>query len=164
MLLPGRRCIEADVDHVQAEAGDPLHQTGESFLIWQLGVKGCRAWAYGDRAVVEFPTQSAARLTQEGDLLAFGSHQVHPRFCGAPPANICTVAGQRHQPPEGDLDSAGFCGRSQDSPGTRVTSDTATAPGRGCTEFLDHCLGAQVSKDPRGDYRGKSQPGGPMAG
>ena len=54
------------MDHVQAEAGDPLHQTGESFLIWQLGVKGCRAWAYGDRAVVEFPPQSAARLTQEG--------------------------------------------------------------------------------------------------
>ena len=51
-----QRRHEVQVHHFksEAEAADPLHQPHEGTLIGQLGAKGRRARAYGDRAVVEF--------------------------------------------------------------------------------------------------------------
>ena len=45
---------EPYADYFEVEAGDPLHEPAQGCLIWQLGAKGCRAWANGDLAVVEF--------------------------------------------------------------------------------------------------------------
>jgi hypothetical protein len=44
-------------------------------LIWQIGAKGGRARAYGDRTVVKFCAQRDTSLTNEGDLIRLGSHQ-----------------------------------------------------------------------------------------
>ena len=65
---------EIQVDDLEPEAGDPLHEPGEGCLIWQLGAKGCRARAYGDRAVVKFCAERGARLANESDLIRLGSH------------------------------------------------------------------------------------------
>ena len=57
------------IDDFEPEAGNPLHQPGQSPLIWQLGTEGCRAWADADLAVVEYRVQSGARLASKGDLI-----------------------------------------------------------------------------------------------
>jgi len=60
---------QADVNHFEPQAVDPLHQPGEGCLIRQPGAKGGRAPAYGDFAVVEFCAQRGARLAHKGDLM-----------------------------------------------------------------------------------------------
>jgi hypothetical protein len=57
------------MDYFKVEAGDPLYEPGEGCLIWQFGAKGCRAWADGDLAVVEFRAQRRACLAPESDLI-----------------------------------------------------------------------------------------------
>jgi hypothetical protein len=52
--ISGWRRHEVQVHHFKSEASDPLHQPEEGTLIWQVGAKGGRARAYGDRAVVKF--------------------------------------------------------------------------------------------------------------
>jgi len=51
-----QRRHEVQMHHFKSEAADPLHQPHEGTLMGQLGAKGRRARAYGDRAVVEFCT------------------------------------------------------------------------------------------------------------
>ena len=60
---------KAHVDYFKVEAGDSLHEPGESCLIWQFGAKGCLARAYGDLAVVEFRAQRRTCLAPESDLI-----------------------------------------------------------------------------------------------
>jgi hypothetical protein len=67
--ISGWRRHEAHEDYFEVEAGDPLHKPGQGCLIWQLGAKGCRAWAGGDLAVVEFRAQRGTRLAAESDLI-----------------------------------------------------------------------------------------------
>ena len=67
--LLGWRRHEAHIDNLKPEAADPLHEPRQGPLIWQLGMKGCRARADGDLAVIEFCAQRGARLTQESDLI-----------------------------------------------------------------------------------------------
>jgi hypothetical protein len=57
------------IDHFKPEAGDPLQQPGEGFLIGQLGAESCYTATYGDFTVVEFLTQRAARLPRERDFV-----------------------------------------------------------------------------------------------
>jgi hypothetical protein len=57
------------VDHLEAEAGDPLHEPGQGTLIGYLGVQGGRIGAYGDLAVIEFRAQRGAGLAHESDLI-----------------------------------------------------------------------------------------------
>jgi hypothetical protein len=77
--LPGRWRHQVHVDHFQPEAGDPLHQPGESSLIGQLSAKGCGSRADGDLAVLELRPQRGARLARESDLVYLWSHGVTPR-------------------------------------------------------------------------------------
>lgn len=49
-LLPGRRCHEAYVDHVEPQVVDSLNEPGESAPIWQFSPQGCRAMAHHDLA------------------------------------------------------------------------------------------------------------------
>jgi hypothetical protein len=44
------------IDHFKPEAGDPLQQPGEGFLIGQLGAESCYTATYGDFTVIEFLT------------------------------------------------------------------------------------------------------------
>jgi hypothetical protein len=57
------------MDDFKPEAGNPLHQPGKRRLIWQLGAKGCGAWANGDLAVIEFRAQRGTGLAAERDLV-----------------------------------------------------------------------------------------------
>jgi hypothetical protein len=68
-VISGWRCHEAHEDYFEVEAGDPLHKPGQGCLIWQLGAKGCRNWADGDLAVVEFRAQRGTCLAAESDLI-----------------------------------------------------------------------------------------------
>ena len=63
------------VDDFKPEAGDPQYEPGQGGLIGQLGTKGRRGRAYGDRAVIEFRVQRGTRLPGESDLICLGSHQ-----------------------------------------------------------------------------------------
>lgn len=63
------------VDHFKPEAGDPLHEPGESSLVGQLCVKACGARVYGDLAVIELCAKCGARLPYESDLIHLWSHQ-----------------------------------------------------------------------------------------
>jgi hypothetical protein len=69
VAVRGWRRHEAHEDYFEVEAGDPLHEPGQGCLIWQLGAKGCRAWAGGDLAVVEFRAQRGTCPAGEGDLI-----------------------------------------------------------------------------------------------
>src|SRR5215831_1548593 len=75
--LPGRWRHQVHVDHLQPEAGDPLHEPGESSLIGQLSAKGRGARADGDLTVLELRPQRGTRLAGEGDLVYLWSHQGH---------------------------------------------------------------------------------------
>jgi hypothetical protein len=57
------------VDELEFEAGDPLQESLQGALVWQLGSKGGRAWAQADVAVVEFCAQHGTCLTCESDLI-----------------------------------------------------------------------------------------------
>jgi hypothetical protein len=69
LAISGWRRHEAYDDYFEVEAGDPLHKPGQGCLIWQIGAKGCRTWANGDIAVVEFRAQRGACLAAESDLI-----------------------------------------------------------------------------------------------
>jgi hypothetical protein len=57
------------VDHFKLEAGDPLNESREGCLIWQLGTKGCGARANDDLAFIEFCAQHGTSLARESDLI-----------------------------------------------------------------------------------------------
>jgi hypothetical protein len=57
------------MDQFESEAGDPLQESLQGALIWQLGSKGCRAGAHADFAVVELCAQHGTCLTRESDLI-----------------------------------------------------------------------------------------------
>jgi hypothetical protein len=43
---------------------DPLHESPQGPLIWQVGPQGCRARAHDHRAVLKFSAYHGARLTR----------------------------------------------------------------------------------------------------
>ena len=49
-----RRCHDAYVDQFEAEVGDPLYESVEGALIWELAKKRGCVGAHADLAVVEF--------------------------------------------------------------------------------------------------------------
>jgi hypothetical protein len=57
------------VDQLESEAGEPLQESLQGALIWQLGSKGCRGVAHADVAVVELRAQHGTCLTCESDLI-----------------------------------------------------------------------------------------------
>jgi hypothetical protein len=66
------------VDQVESEAGDPLMESVQAALVWQLGSQGCRAGAPADFAVVELCAQHGTCLTCESDLIGSWLHQFAP--------------------------------------------------------------------------------------
>ena len=102
-LLPGRWRHQVHVDHFQPEAGDPLHEPGESSLIGQLSAKCCGARADGDLAVLELRPQCGARLTRESDLVYLWSHRGHAsQSAGSACRQHAGRRGPRHHPPKGE--------------------------------------------------------------
>jgi hypothetical protein len=85
------------VDHFKPEAGDPLHEPGESSLIGQLCAKSRRARADGDFAIVELCAKCGARLPCESDLIYMWSHQDYAsrllvqRAASVPGAGVCVI-------------------------------------------------------------------------
>src|ERR1700751_4552823 len=71
-------CHEAHVDHIESQAGDPLHQPGQCALIWQLRPESRPVGTYADLTVVELRAQRGARLAQEGDLIRSCVHRATP--------------------------------------------------------------------------------------
>ena len=67
------------VDQFESEGGDPLQESLEAALVWQLGSQGCRAGADADVAVVELCAQHGTCLTCESDLICSWLHQFAPR-------------------------------------------------------------------------------------
>jgi hypothetical protein len=57
------------MDELEFEADDPLQESLQGALVWQLGSKGCRAGAHADFAVVELCAQHGTCLTCESDLI-----------------------------------------------------------------------------------------------
>jgi hypothetical protein len=64
LLLRRRHAVH--FDQLQSEAGDPLHEPGNSWF----GAKGCRAGAYGDLAVAEFRTKRDVRSASTSAILS----------------------------------------------------------------------------------------------
>ena len=50
------------VDQFESEADDPLQESLEAALVWQLGSQGCRAGAHADFAVIELRAQHGTCL------------------------------------------------------------------------------------------------------
>ena len=63
------------IHQVKPEIHDPLHESPEGPLIWQVGAQGCRVRAHEHRAVVKFSAYHGARLTRESDLIRTRSDQ-----------------------------------------------------------------------------------------
>jgi hypothetical protein len=57
------------VDKLESQAGDPLQESVEGTLIWQLGPQGCDARTHADLAVVELRAEHGACLANESDLI-----------------------------------------------------------------------------------------------
>jgi hypothetical protein len=57
------------MDELEFEADDPLEESLQGALVWQLGSERCRAGAHADFAVVEFRAQHGTCLTCESDLI-----------------------------------------------------------------------------------------------
>ena len=64
-----RRCHDRYVDQFEAEAGDPLYQSVEGALIWELAMKRGCVGTYANLAVVEFCPNNGIRLADESDLI-----------------------------------------------------------------------------------------------
>ena len=101
--ISGWRRHEAQEDNFEVQAGDPQHEPGQGCLVWQFGAKGCRTWANGYLAVVEFRAQRGACLAAESDLIRWGCHQVN---ASQSPVHACgqhawPLSLHRH-PPGGD--------------------------------------------------------------
>jgi hypothetical protein len=102
---------DVQVDDFKPEAGDPQYEPGQGGLIGQLGAKGRRGPAYGDRAVIEFRVQRGTRLPGESDLICLGSHQgyaLQPAGSFVLPA--CLAAGPA-SPPFGGLSGSRLLGQ-----------------------------------------------------
>ncbi len=105
--VPGH---EMQVDDFKPEAGDSHYEPGQGGLIGQLGAKGRRGRAYGDRAVIEFRVQRGTRPPGESDVICLGSHQgyaLQPAGSFVLPA--CLAAGQA-SPPFGGLSASRLLG------------------------------------------------------
>ena len=64
-----RRCHDAYIDQFEAEVGDPLYQSVEGALIWELAMqRGC-VGTHADLAVVEFRPNNGIRPADESDLV-----------------------------------------------------------------------------------------------
>ena len=63
------RCHDADADQFEAEVGDPLDESVEGSLIWELAMKRGRVGPHADLAVVEFCPGNGIRLTDESDFV-----------------------------------------------------------------------------------------------
>ena len=70
------RCEEMHLGNFEMEADDPLDESGQRALIWQIRAKRRRARAQDDFAVVEFCAHRRASPAREGDLVH--SHQDYP--------------------------------------------------------------------------------------
>jgi hypothetical protein len=64
-----RRCHDADVDQFEAEVGDPLYESVEGALIWELAKKRGGVGPHADLAVVEFRPGNGIRLADESDFV-----------------------------------------------------------------------------------------------
>jgi hypothetical protein len=64
-----RRCHDAYVDQFEAEVGDPLYESVEGALIWELAMKRGCVGPHADLAVVEFCPGNGIRLTDESDFV-----------------------------------------------------------------------------------------------
>lgn len=60
------------VHYFKPEADDPMHESQQGRLVWQIGADSCRPWTFGHRAVVERGTQCMTRAADEGDLIGAG--------------------------------------------------------------------------------------------
>ena len=67
------------MDQFESEAGDPLQESLEAALVWELGSQGCRAWAHADVAVVELCAQQGTCLTCEVISYVCGCTGSRPR-------------------------------------------------------------------------------------
>ena len=63
------RCHDAYVDQFEAEVGDPLYQSVEGALIWELATKRGCVGPHADLAVVEFRPGHDIRLADESDFV-----------------------------------------------------------------------------------------------
>jgi hypothetical protein len=64
-----RRSHDAYADQFEAEVGDPLYESVEGALIWELAMKRCCVGPHADPAVVEFCPGDGIRLTDESDFV-----------------------------------------------------------------------------------------------
>jgi hypothetical protein len=64
-----RRCHDADADQFEAEVGDPLYESVEGALIWELAKQRGGVGPHADLAVVEFRPGNGIRLADESDFV-----------------------------------------------------------------------------------------------
>ena len=108
--LDGRGRHEMHIDNLKPEAGDPLQQPGEGPPIRQLGAEHRGTATHSDFTVIEFRTQSAARLAGERNFVYLWSHYGHPlaisrSFTVRPLDQSAWPPDLRHHPPTGDVNS-----------------------------------------------------------
>ena len=63
------RSHDAYADQFEAEVGDPLYESVEGALIWELATKRGGVGPHSDLAVVEFCPGNGIRLTHESDFV-----------------------------------------------------------------------------------------------
>src|ERR1700759_5081711 len=95
------------IDHSEPEAGDPLQQPAEAPPIRQLGAEHRGTATHSDFTVIEFRTQSAARLAGERNFVYLWSHYGHPlaisrSFTVRPLDQSAWPPDLRHHPRAGD--------------------------------------------------------------
>ena len=64
-----RRSHDAYADQFEAKVGDPLYESVEGALIWELAMKRGCVGPHADLAVVEFCPCNGIRLTHESDFV-----------------------------------------------------------------------------------------------
>ena len=69
MADASRRSHDAYADQFEAKVGDPLYESVEGALIWELATKRGCVRPHADLAVVEFCPCNGIRLTHESDFV-----------------------------------------------------------------------------------------------
>jgi hypothetical protein len=69
MAEVSRRCHDAYADQFESEVGDPLYESVEGTLIWELAMKRGCVGPCADLAVVEFCPGNGIRPTDESDFV-----------------------------------------------------------------------------------------------
>ena len=64
-----RRSHDAYADQFEAKVGDPLYESVEGALVWELAMKRGCVGPHADLAVVEFCPCNGIRLTHESDFV-----------------------------------------------------------------------------------------------